>query len=313
MRADRLLQLLLMLQTYERATAGQLANRLGVSTRTVQRDLETLSLAGVPIYPNRGHGGGWSLLPGYRTSLTGMTPAEASTVFIGSTAHVLADLGFDLAGNRAQSKLMAALPAQVRHDADYARQRVFVDHPAWRAENVETPAWLDICRQAVWEQHQINIRYAGREGTTLLDPLGLVAKGRAWYLVARRNDGEMRSYRISRINDVEVTDQEFDRPRDFDLQAYWTEATRRFRANLPSYIVTLDLKNALVERLPYAPPLSVTAVKPGWSRVEADFEVPSDATAFVLAAAGDAIVISPSELRTHIRQAAVRVTRQHRP
>ncbi|HVX43875.1 MAG TPA: WYL domain-containing protein [Mycobacteriales bacterium] len=313
MRADRLLQLLLLLQTYERATAGELATRLGVSTRTVQRDLETLSLAGVPIYPVRGHGGGWSLLPGYRTSLTGMTPAEAITVFIGSTAHVLADLGFDLARDRAQTKLLAALPTPVRHDAEFARQRVFIDHPGWRAESVESPQWLDACRQAVWEQKQITIRYGGRDGTTVLEPLGLVVKGRAWYVVGRRSDREMRTYRIARIDDVEVSEQEFERPPDFDLQAYWAEATRRFRANLPSYIATLEMKNELIERLPYGPPLATAPVKAGWSRIDADFEVLDAAITFVLGAAGDAIAIAPAELQREIHRAAARVIRRHDP
>lgn len=310
-RADRLLQLMLTLQTYERATAGELAAQLGVSTRTVQRDLEALSLSGVPIYPVRGRGGGWSLLPGYRTSLTGMTPAEAITVFVGSTAHVLADLGLDVDRARAQTKLLAALPAQIRHDAEFARQRVFVDHPGWRAEHVETPPLLDACRRAVWEQRRLVIRYGGREADVRLEPLGLVAKGRAWYLVARRIDGEMRTYRIARIDSVEATDEDFGRPGDFDLQGYWAGATRRFRANLPSYVVTLQVKESLIERLPYGPPLALTALEPGWSRIEADFETANEAASFVLAAGGDAVVIAPAELRTRVRRAAGRVTRRH--
>lgn len=313
MRTDRLMQLLLMLQTNERVTAGELAVRLGVSTRTAQRDLQTLSLSGVPIYPVRGRGGGWAVLPGYRNQLTGMTPAEAITIVIGSTAHVLADLGFDVASVRAQTKLMASLTMQARHDAEFARQRVFVDHPGWRTEHTETPVWLEDCRRAVWEQKRLTIRYGGRDGDVEVEPLGLVTKGRAWYLIARRTDGEMRTYRIARIDRVERTDTEFDRPRGFDLQAYWAETTRRFRANLPSYIVTLQLEDTLVDRLPYGPPLASTTLKPGWSRIEADFETLGEASSFVLAAAGDAIVIAPAELRAEIRQAAAGVARRHGP
>jgi predicted DNA-binding transcriptional regulator YafY len=306
------MQLLLTLQTNERVTAGELAVRLGVSTRTAQRDLETLSLSGVPIYPVRGRGGGWALLPGYRTQLTGMTPAEAITVVIGSTAHVLADLGFDVESVRAQTKLLASLTMQARHDAEFARQRVIVDHPGWRVEHTETPVWLSDCRRAVWEQRRLIIRYGGRADDIVVEPLGLVAKGRAWYVVARRTDGEMRTYRIARIDHVELTDKQFDRPRGFDLPAYWTETTRRFRANLPSYVVTLQLKDTLVDRLPYGPPLAATTLKSGWSRIEADFETPGEASSFVLAAAGDAIVIAPPELRAEIRHAAACVARRHR-
>lgn len=311
MHADRLLQLLLMLQTHERVPVAKLAARLGVSTRTVQRDLEALSVSGVPIYAVRGRGGGWSLLPGYRSQLTGMTPGEAMTVFVGSTAHVLADLGLGVAGDRAQTKLLAALPAEVRRAAEYARQRVFVDHPAWHTVQAETPAWLDACRRAVWGQRRVTIRYAGRDLDLPLDPLGLVAKGRSWYLVARRTDGQIYSYRMSRIDQVEPTEEFFDRPADFELENHWAESLRRFRANLPSYIVELRLKNTMLDRLPNNPQPAVTPAEPGWSHVEADFEVPEAAIAFILAAHGDATLISPPELRTTIRKAADRVVSQH--
>lgn len=310
MHADRLLQLMLMLQTYERVSARELAARLGVSTRTVQRDLEALSVSGVPIYAVRGRGGGWSLLPGYRSRLTGMTPGEAMTVFVGSTAHVLADLGLGVARDRAQTKLLAALPAEARRAADYARQRVHVDHPAWHPD-AGTPAWLDTCRRAVWGQRRVIIRYAGRDRDIPLDPLGLVAKGRSWYVVARRTDGQIYSYRMSRIDRVDLTEEFFDRPADFDLQAYWGESLRRFRAQLPSYVVTLRLKNTMLDRLHRNPPPTVTALEPGWSHVEADFEVPEAAVAFVLGLGGDATLLSPPKLRAEVRRAAARVARQH--
>jgi predicted DNA-binding transcriptional regulator YafY len=311
MRADRLLQVLLILQARGQVTAGELAQRLGVSTRTMQRDLLSLSVSGVPIYALRGRGGGWAMLPGYRTQLTGLTPAEAMTVFLGSAAHVLADLGLGAVSGRAQTKVLAALPAHVRRDAEYARARVLIDDPGWN-DPAATPEWLDTCRQAVWSQQRVTMRYAGRDRTVRVDPLGLVAKGRVWYVVARRAGGTIRTYRVAGIDRVDLTDENFDRPADFDLAAHWADASRRFRDGLPSYVVVLQLNDALVNRLPGMRRPTVTTLDTGWSRAEVDFESPAEATAFVLAAGGDASVVAPPELRATIRRAAARVARLHR-
>jgi predicted DNA-binding transcriptional regulator YafY len=310
MRADRLLQLLLILQARGQATAGELAERLGVSTRTMQRDLLSLSISGVPIYAVRGRGGGWALLPGYRTQLTGMTPAEAMTVFVGTTAHVLADLGLRNSGDRAMTKLLAALPAHLRRDAEYARARVLVDHPGWN-DPAATPEWLDACRQAVWSQHRITMRYAGRDRSSRTEPLGLVAKGRTWYLVARRPGGPIRTYRVAGIDHLEPTDEPFQRPADFDLAGYWAEAAQKFRAGLPSYVLTLRLRDTLIGRLPRTRPANVEPLGSGWSRVEVDLENSSEAVSFVLGAAGDAVVLSPESLKLEVRRTAARLARQH--
>ena len=135
MRAERLLRILLLLQGYESLTAGELARRLEVSARTIQRDLDSLSLAGVPVYASRGRSGGWTLARDYRTRLNGLTPAEAMTVFVGTTAHVLADLGLYAAADGAFAKLLSALPANARKDAEYARARV----PHWPLIIVSNP------------------------------------------------------------------------------------------------------------------------------------------------------------------------------
>ncbi|MBA2950906.1 HTH domain-containing protein [Streptomyces sp. PSKA28] len=140
MRAERLLRLLLHLQTRGQSTVDQLAQHLQVSPRTVQRDLDALSLAGVPVYSVRGRGGGWALLPDYRTRLTGLTPSEAMSVFIGATAHVLADLGIDASNDQAMTKLMTVLPEGVRRDAEFARQRLLIDHAGWDDRREANPA-----------------------------------------------------------------------------------------------------------------------------------------------------------------------------
>src|SRR5438132_1689625 len=203
MRAERLLRLLLHLQTRGQSTVAQLAQALDVSPRTIQRDLDALSLAGVPVYSIRGRGGGWTLLPDYHSRLTGLTPSEVMSVFVGATAHVLADLGLDASSELAVTKLIASLPESTRREAEYARQRLLIDHAGWD-DRREVPRWLDLCRQAVWEERRLSITYGDtvasstdqRRGPFDVAPLGLVAKARTWYLVAARTDGRLRTYRL---------------------------------------------------------------------------------------------------------------------
>jgi predicted DNA-binding transcriptional regulator YafY len=304
MRAERLLRLLLHLQTRGQSTVDQLAQHLDVSPRTVQRDLDALSLAGVPVYSMRGRGGGWALLPDYRTRLTGLTPSEVMSVFVGATAHVLADLGIDASSDQAMTKLIAALPESARRDAEFARQRLLIDHSGWD-DRREAPRWLDLCRQAIWEERRIAITYRDPGEPFTVAPLGLIAKTRTWYLVAARPDAAVRTYRLSRMTSASLTDEAFTRPSDFDLTEYWAETERRFRATLPSYPIVLRVRDHAVSRFrPTAPVLPDTD---GWCLVEADLENADEACAAVLAQAGDAIVIAPTELSTMVLRAASKI------
>lgn len=175
MRAERLVQTVLLLQTHGRLTAGELARRLEVSARTVQRDLDALSAAGFPVYADRGRGGGWSLAADYRTRLTGLSPAETAALFVASTAHVLADLGLDAAAGTAEVKLLATVPAHARRQADLARERVLVDHADWM-ETREPSPWLPVLRQAVWRDTRLRLTYGSAPDAVDVEPLGLVAK-----------------------------------------------------------------------------------------------------------------------------------------
>lgn len=309
MRAERLLRLLLHLQTRGQSTVDQLARYLEVSPRTVQRDLDALSLAGVPVYSVRGRGGGWALLPDYRTRLTGLTPSEVMSVFVGATAHVLADLGMDASSDQAITKLIAALPEGTRREAEFARQRLLIDHAGWDNHR-ETPRWLNLCRQAIWEERSITITYRDRAEPFNIAPLGLVAKTRAWYLVAARADKAVLTYRLNRMTSASLTDETFTRPGDFDLGTYWAEAQRRFRTTLPSYPIVLRVRDHAVRRF-----RATTPVRPdidGWSLVEADLENADEACAAVLAQAGDAVVIAPTELAIMVRLAAGKIIELHR-
>lgn len=302
MRAERLLRLLLQLQTRGQSTVQELARALEVSPRTVQRDLDALSLAGVPVYSIRGRGGGWALLPDYRSRLTGLTPSEVMSVFVGATAHVLADLGLDASSDQAVSKLIASLPEGTRREAEFARQRLLIDHAGWD-DRREAPRWLDLCRQAVWEERRITITYADRADPFTVSPLGLVAKTRTWYLVAVRGDGRLRTYRLGRLTSATLTDEPFTRPPAFDLASYWADSQREFRATRPTYPIVLRVRDHAVRRFrPTAPTLPTG--DDGWWIVHTDLENAFEARAAVLAQAGDAIVIAPPELATMVEDAA---------
>ncbi|MET9317850.1 WYL domain-containing protein [Kribbella sp. NPDC003505] len=350
MRAERLLRLLLHLQTRGRSTVAQLAAALEVSPRTVQRDLDALSLAGVPVYSIRGRGGGWTVLPDYRSRLTGLTPSEVMSVFVGATAHVLADLGLDASSELAVTKLISSLPDGTRREAEYARQRLLIDHAGWD-DRRETPRWLDLCRQAVWEERHLKITYgepspppadttatgsatapgdtaaadngassddgtagvldAGgrRRGPFVVAPLGLVAKARTWYLVAARTDGRLRTYRLSRLTSAELTDDTFTRPADFDLATYWARAQREFQASRPSYPIVLKVRDHAVRRFRTLQPMH--PAENNWWIIHTDLENPHEACAAVLAQAGAAQVVAPSELITMVREAARLVADSH--
>ena len=205
-RSDRLLAILLTLQARGGVTASELAERLEVSVRTVYRDVEALSAAGVPVYTERGRGGGIRLLPGYRTDATGLTPAEARSLFAFSGRGVLPDDTADRQLRSAFRKLLAALPESQRAEAERAEQRILVEPRPWMRRGSERVPALPVVQQAVLGGERLRLRYhaSGRSepGEYAVDPVGLVVKAGVWYLVAYSR-GEPRMFRMSRIREAE--------------------------------------------------------------------------------------------------------------
>jgi predicted DNA-binding transcriptional regulator YafY len=309
MRADRLLSILLLLQVRSRVTARELARRLEVSERTIHRDMEALGAAGVPVVAERGAGGGWGLLDTYRTRAPGLTDAEIQALFLMQPARLLADLGLRGAGEAGAIKLLAALPAVQRQGAEYVRERIHVDGAGWRASDEAAPH-LATLQDAIWQQRIVRLRYE-REGGAVerrVAPLGLVAKGRVWYLVGAI-DGDLRTYRVSRVEAAEITEEPFTRPPAFDLAAYWTAAAAQFVANLPRYPTTLSMPSGLVAPFRAAARFArVGAPGPpdaaGWVVVPVEFEREIDACETVLSFGPEVRVLDPPALRARvIRQA----------
>ena len=231
MRATRLVSLLLVLQLRGQLTATELAAHFEVSVRTIHRDLEALGAAGVPVEAIRGPAGGYRLAGGYRTKLTGLTAAEAEALFVAPAPA--AELGLGGVLTNARLKVLAALPAELQERASRAERYFHLDTRGWfRAE--DTVPHLPVIAAATWQGSRLGTRY--REGPKVvqrtLDPLGLVLKGGAWYLVARRSAG-MRVYRVSRFASVRVRDEGFQRPEDFELAPFWEEWSRTFEQSLP--------------------------------------------------------------------------------
>lgn len=232
MKSSRLLSILLLLQTRGRMTAAELAAELEVSVRTVYRDVESLHAAGVPLYADSGHSGGYGLLAGYRTRLTGLSAGEAEALFLSGIPGPAAELGLGSALAAAQLKLRAALPPELRGQADRMRSRFHLEAPGWYADDAEVP-YLSQVADAVWHSRVLDVRYRRwREPTDVdrrLEPYGLVLKAGRWYVVAAPGP---RTYRIDQILELTVRDEEFRPPDDFDLATHWRCYEKDFHARL---------------------------------------------------------------------------------
>jgi predicted DNA-binding transcriptional regulator YafY len=267
--------------------------------------MEALSAAGIPVAAERGTGGGWFLLEEYRTNLTGLGEAEIQALFV-KPSRLLADLGLGKASEAAFIKLLAALPSMYRRDAEYVRQRIHVDMSGWRRSEEAIP-FLPVLQEAIWQERQVRITYRRGDGEAVervVDPLGLVAKGSVWYLVAAV-EGNSRTYRVSRIQDARMTDQPCVRPPTFDLAAYWEQATADFVANLPSYSATLRVAPAMLQwihsmwkyaRIVHQEPPD----EQGWIRLDVQFEVEQEACQYVLGFGPQIEVLEPQELREKV-------------
>jgi len=319
-RASRLLSLLLLLQNRERMTARELAAELGVSPRTIYRDADALSAAGVPIYAERGPAGGFRLLDGYRTRLTGLTGEEAEAIFLAGLPGPAAELGFGEALAAAQLKLLAALPAARQAEAARLRERFLLDAPGWYHDGEPTPH-LSSLVEAVWEERPVRVRYRrwGGEVERRLEPLAVVLKGGMWYLVAAVDD-QIRTYRVSRILSLEKLDGQFGRPPGFDLTAYWAGWSARFQREMYRARVTLRVSAEGLGRLGVLfGPAVARAVREhgaepdaaGWRLVEIPVESIRHAAVELLKLGAEAEVVAPVELRERMATTAAAMARMY--
>jgi predicted DNA-binding transcriptional regulator YafY len=311
MRAERLLSELLLLQAHGRLTGKQIAAKLGVSERTVHRDMDALSAARVPVFALRGSRGGWQLDEDWRTEVPALEETELRALLM-AQPRVVGDSRLASAAERALDKLMAALPGSLREQAVSMRQRLFVDTAGWRG-TAEDLSVLPTVQEAVAHDRKLEICYrpAGREsGRRVVDPLGLVAKGSAWYLVANTPRG-FRTYRVSRIENATVLDKASKRPADFDLTDYWRSSTKQFQEGWSRLSATLRLEPRVAQWVR----TWVTAVvtrdaendPDNWVTVKVQFDHEDQARFMVLGLGSRVEVIEPSTLRDRVRAEVAKV------
>jgi predicted DNA-binding transcriptional regulator YafY len=314
MRADRLLSELLLLQAHGRLTGREIARRLEVSERTVHRDMEALSGARVPIFALRGSRGGWQLDEGWRTQVPALEESELRALLM-AQPRIIGDPRLAAAAERALSKLMAALPGPMRERAVNIRQRLFVDTTAWYG-TTENLSMLPTAQEAVARERKLEMYYkpSGREsGLRVVDPLGLVAKGSAWYLVAKTANG-FRTYRVSRIERARILDKASERPADFDLAQYWTSSTKQFQDGWLRVSATLRLEPRAAEWVKsWRSTVSVQtnqADTEGWITLKLQFEHESEACFFVLGLGSRVEVMEPVSLRERVAAEVEKVVAQ---
>ncbi|WP_405432735.1 helix-turn-helix transcriptional regulator [Micromonospora sp. NBC_00617] len=314
-RASRLVSLLLLLQARGRMTAAELADALEVSVRTVYRDVESLGAAGVPVYAERGPAGGYRLLDGYRTRLTGLTAGEAEALFLAGVPGPAAELGLGSVLATAELKLRAALPADLADPGGRIRQRFHLDAPSWFREPEPTPH-LAALATSVWEDRRVRVRYrrwqVPREVTRILDPLGVVLKAGRWYLVAAAS-GQVRTYRVGAILELTVLDEPAERPTGFDLAACWQEHAERYERGVYRAEARVRMTVAALARTTHLlPPAMSRAAQDhaggpdadGWVTTTVPIESVRHGCVEMLKLGAQVEVLAPPELRERLASTA---------
>ena len=316
MRADRLLSLLMLLQSRGRMSARELAAELEVSERTIYRDVDALSAAGIPVYGEAGREGGYALLDRYRTSLTGLTEWEVRALFMLSIPEPLKDLGVSQALKAALLKLSAALPMERREDETQVRGRFYLDSTWWEREAGAVPH-LQILNQAIWSDRILCATFRpvpGVQVTRNVEPYGLVAKAGVWYLVCGRA-GRIRVFRVAALVDVMLLEKGFVRPANFDLAEFWKSwCVERSRRRV-SYVVEVRVSH---DFLPFLPRYfegriqekiaQATPDEAGWVTLELSFESLEAARERLLSFGRAVEVLSPRALRISLADYAAQIT-----
>lgn len=329
MRSDRLLSALLLLQAHGRLTGRELSQRLEVSARTIHRDMESLSAAGIPIFALRGAQGGWQLEKGWRTQVPGLDDAELRALLM-AQPRVLGDPRLAAAAQRAIDKLVAALPTTLRDRAASIRQRLYIDPAGWSGSTTENLATLPIVQDALSLDRKLAIQYAPTSNThdhdakteRIVDPLGLIAKGNSWYLFAGTPRGN-RTFAVSRIATARLLEQPSQRPPRFDLAREWNSSTHQYRQARPRYYATLRLEPRTTGWVTMARPSvpvdlprrPTASAKPrrskAWPTFRIQFDHEAEACFFVLGLGPRVDVIEPASLRTRAQKELAATIKRH--
>lgn len=317
MRADRLITIIMLLQNNGRMTTRELAEKLETSERTIHRDMVALSGSGVPVYSERGSNGGWVLPEDYRTNLTGMNTDELKSLLLAHPTSIIRDLGMQQSLQQAVEKLMASFPSGSTGDAWKVRERIHVDGAGWHQAFEELPN-LTMIQEAVWQDRKLAVKYAKDQEEAVervIEPLGLVAKGGIWYTAAV-SDGEMRTFRVSRMAEARLLDETFVRPEDFDLGAYWEHSMRRFQEGLPRYPAVMRFHHSVWGRAGRQRYMKVINEEPEgkeWRKMTVEFNTLESASEIILGYGDKAEAVAPAELRDFIKTRAAAILSRYHP
>lgn len=318
MRADRLLSLLMMLQLRGRTTAGDLSTQLGVSVRTVYRDIETLIQSGVPISSDRGRTGGVRLAHGYQTRLTGLSADEAQALPFASVAVAAAALGFAETAEAARLKVLAALPRTTREQAYHASERFYLDPADWYRRST-TPPHLRLVAAAVWAGHVVQMDYESWSGRRrrFVEPLGLVLKAGTWYMVGRQ-ETRMSIYRVESIRRVHILPRKYIQPQNFDLATVWQEEVSRFESSLRRLRATIRVAQSAMSRVDRLGADAAEAIhlaqpdQDGWRHATIWIESIGHAAGMLLGLGSEIEVLAPKGLRLELAKRATQVCTLYR-
>lgn len=321
MKSDRLLSALMLLQAHGRLSSREIAERLEISQRTAHRDMEALCIAGIPLIAHRGAQGGWELQKGWRTKVPGLDDAELQGLLMVQPS-ALGDRKLTAAAQRAFDKLMASLPASMRTQADSIRARLHIDPTGWRplADDNDVSV-LPIVQSALAQNHKLTFLYTRSDGDTssrTVDPLGIVCKQTVWYLIAQTSAG-LRTYRVSRMQDVVVLALQFERPAKFDLARYWKQTTAKLRDQKQTVSATTALSPEAVLTINRWCPMTALPNHPAqaslqkeWRVFEVEFESYQQARFVILGLGPRAIPLAPKPLCKEIANDLTQMSAQSR-
>jgi len=311
MRADRLISIMILLQNNTKMTTKELAGELEVSDRTILRDMEALSISGIPVVAERGRTGGWRLMDHFRSQLSGLKLDDMKALFILPPEEMLADLGVQTHGLNIRQKLLASLPSLSKTEGQHFLEKIVIDTGTWKPSNEKNLTLITV-QKALWEDKKLEIKYQNANSVysnRVVSPLGLVAKGSAWYLVALNDSGEYRNFRLSRIVWAEIKLDVFTRPEHFNLSEYWKQSKLDFSQSLPLLKVEVLVHPGIIGRITFTNKFvdnvtTNTQLNDGMIAVTLTFNTEEEAIAYVLGFGGAMKLLQPEHLIEKIVQQA---------
>lgn len=311
MRAERLIKILLLLQHGEIVSAREIAKELEVSERTIHRDMGALSGAGIPIYAERGQAGGWRLVDNWKQRLSWLKEDEMLSLFLPHAEKIINDLNMGPSSKDIRDKLLLSLPEQTKQSAEKLWERIHVDMGTWRKTKIEINPAMEVMKEAVMSNKKVRIIYKKANTETreyVIKPLGLVAKTSTWYVVSMNSYDEFRNYKITRITECELMDEQFNRPRDFKLLDHWEESKKQFVQSLPEFCVKVTVSPFALERIRFTGRfVQVDDEKVRdhyWTELELTFNTEDEAVNFIVGFGNQVKILSPLNLIDKVKDRA---------